>query len=102
MRLSAEEVILLGEMLLAVDGKVSLDSSDAWSSNLDTSEVYSVKSAYAHLSRGLLKGASLIIIWSMFYPGCGSLKLLTRWLLLLGNFSKIGYLTALIFLGEVS
>jgi len=56
--LSVEEVILLGKMLQAVEGKVSLNSSDAWSWNLDTSRVYSVKSVYAHLSCGVSEASS--------------------------------------------
>jgi len=60
------ELTLLGEMLHEVEGKVILNFYDAWSWNLHTFGVYSIKSAYGYLSRVISEGSPLIKIWSLF------------------------------------
>jgi len=57
--LSMGERILVDELLLEVDGKVSLNSSNTWYWNFDSTGVYSVKSAHGQLSHALSDVISL-------------------------------------------
>jgi hypothetical protein len=52
------ELVLLKKFVLVVEGKVTMNSFDAWSWNLDINGVCSVKLAYGHLSSVLPDGSS--------------------------------------------